>query len=639
VVVNPTAEAGMPYLTLGLQDAVTASYPPESNSIEISLMNAIVVVYLAGVLFMLGRIFTQLVFLQKLKRHALVEEREHSRIYFHTGSISHFSLFNRVFLNRHLIHEQNEDLKSILAHERVHIRQWHSIDMLVAELTSVILWFNPLVWIYRSMIQEVHEYIADSEVVNTTRNMAEYQALLVNQALGVPVFSITNKFNQVQLKKRINMLHKIKTSGIAHLKALTIIPLVLGVLVLSAWGNPSKKNMEQRIKITGKVIASETGKPLSGAVVIIQNTTEGTVTDVQGEFVIESPEKASLVFTFVGYTSQIIAASAKSPLLIKMERSVVALEGSQVNSEVTDVPVEKQPLNQSEKNVVYVVDGVVTDASEIRTLAPERILSVDVLKGENALKAYGEKGRNGVIQIVTIQQDPQKEGSSENPDSIKNAGEVYQVVEQMPEFAGGIEKFREFISASLVYPKEAVSARMEGKVFVSFTVDEQGFIKDIKVVRGVSPVLDAEAIRAVGTSPRWKPGVQKGKTLSVNFTMPVMFSLPARSEGKDAKPLSIAEEMPVFNGKDLSEFGNWVAGQLKYPAEAKDKKIQGKVFVSFVVNAEGYVENAKVVRGASPLLDAEALRVIRSSPVWNPGKNSNKPVPVEMTMPVNFSLK
>lgn len=100
----------------------------------------------------------------------------------------------------------------------------------------------------------------------------------------------------------------------------------------------------------------------------------------------------------------------------------------------------------------------------------------------------------------------------------------------------------------------------------------------------------------------------------------------------------IVEEMPKFQGVDIESFRTWIGGNLEYPREAARKGINGVVFIQFIVNSEGKVENVKVVRGVDPLLDAEAVRVIGSSPFWEPGKQRGREVSVAFTFPVVFAL-
>lgn len=101
----------------------------------------------------------------------------------------------------------------------------------------------------------------------------------------------------------------------------------------------------------------------------------------------------------------------------------------------------------------------------------------------------------------------------------------------------------------------------------------------------------------------------------------------------------IVEDMPTFQGKDNSAFRDWIHQNMKYPQIAAENGIQGRVFVQFVVNANGKVSDVVVVRGVDPSLDNEAIRVIMSSPLWAPGKQRGKPVRVRFTFPINFVLQ
>ena len=101
----------------------------------------------------------------------------------------------------------------------------------------------------------------------------------------------------------------------------------------------------------------------------------------------------------------------------------------------------------------------------------------------------------------------------------------------------------------------------------------------------------------------------------------------------------IVEDMPSFQGKGVDAFRQWVAQRLKYPEIAAENGISGKVFIQFVVEPNGVVDNVKVIRGVDPALDAEAVRVVKSSPKWKPGKQRGKAVRVAYTIPIVFVLQ
>ena len=101
----------------------------------------------------------------------------------------------------------------------------------------------------------------------------------------------------------------------------------------------------------------------------------------------------------------------------------------------------------------------------------------------------------------------------------------------------------------------------------------------------------------------------------------------------------VVEENATFMGGDLETFRAWILEHLKYPESAAEKGIEGKVILSFVVNQTGGVENIRILRGVDLTLDKEAIRVVNSSPKWNPGKQGGKPVNQQFTIPIAFKLQ
>ena len=108
---------------------------------------------------------------------------------------------------------------------------------------------------------------------------------------------------------------------------------------------------------------------------------------------------------------------------------------------------------------------------------------------------------------------------------------------------------------------------------------------------------------------------------------------------EEAIPFQLVEEKPKFNGGDANEFSKWVNSRLVYPEIAKENNVSGRVTLQFTVNADGSVSNVKVLRGVDPSLDAEAVRVVSSSPKWTPGRQRDRAVKVTYTFPVVFQLR
>ena len=109
-------------------------------------------------------------------------------------------------------------------------------------------------------------------------------------------------------------------------------------------------------------------------------------------------------------------------------------------------------------------------------------------------------------------------------------------------------------------------------------------------------------------------------------------------EEEDVEIFYIVEDMPRFQGQGMEAFYKFIGENLRYPMIAQENGITGKVFVSFVVDRDGKVKNAHVVRGVDPSLDKEALRVVNASPNWTPGKQRGRSVQVSLTLPIGFSL-
>lgn len=232
---------------------------------------------------------------------------------------------------------------------------------------------------------------------------------------------------------------------------------------------------------------------------------------------------------------------------------------------------------------------------------------------------------------------------------------IFEVVEKMPEFPGGISACMKFLSDNIKYPADAIEKKIEGRVVVQYVVNQDGSISDIKITRGVSPSLDAEAIRVVQAMPKWKPGMQRGQAVRVKYTMPIMFRLQVPSKAGEATPVGVkytpikvepnangvfevVDQMPEFPG-GLRALMEYISKNVKYPQEAHDKGIQGRVMVQIVIDAEGKVTDPKIQKGVDPLLDTEAIRITNLMPRWKPGMQNGKAVPVRYTFPIMFRLQ
>ena len=215
---------------------------------------------------------------------------------------------------------------------------------------------------------------------------------------------------------------------------------------------------------------------------------------------------------------------------------------------------------------------------------------------------------------------------------------VYMAVEEMPQPIGGLGA----LASQIKIPDTAWAAGVEGKVFLDIVVDEQGDVADARVLRGLGAGLDEEALRVVRQA-KFTPGRQDGVAVKVRMTLPILFKLS--ESGEPAEPpdsLAGGAALPAF--LELDEKPVLVGGlralvrHINYPVVARRARIQGKVYVTFDVDEQGNVVNAKIARGVGGALDEEALRVIRAAK-FIPGQKDGVAVKVSLTLPIQFRLR
>ena len=216
--------------------------------------------------------------------------------------------------------------------------------------------------------------------------------------------------------------------------------------------------------------------------------------------------------------------------------------------------------------------------------------------------------------------------------------QVFTVVEKMPSFPGGDAELLKYIATNIKYPKESQDNGEQGRVICSFIVGRDGSVNNPEVLRGVTPLLNEEAVRVINTMPRWNPGMQRGKAVAVKYTVPITFRLKSPVEEAKEETLTVVDVMPQYPGGDR-ELLKFIAQSIKYPTDAQEAGVQGRVICSFVVDKRGNIVEPKIIRGIDPSLDAEALRVIGMMPRWTPGRQDGKAVRVLYTVPITFRLQ
>jgi len=244
----PTEATSTYYAAL---DMVTINATRIENTFtqNLTLMQILMVVYLTGAAIFTVRFVIQITQLLLMVRKYGISQHEGLRIVFIDSNYSPFSFFNLIFINRKQINLEN--IKEIITHEQVHIRQNHSVDLILIELMTILQWFNPFVWFYRVSLKSIHEFLADEGVLLKGYNPVDYQKLLIGQYMGIQVNDLTNNFNHSLLKKRIVMMTKSKSNFAAQLKVLLVTPVAF-LLVVAFTVSPVVKTVAQVDKQTQK---------------------------------------------------------------------------------------------------------------------------------------------------------------------------------------------------------------------------------------------------------------------------------------------------------------------------------------------------------------------------------------------------
>lgn len=222
----PVIETGTFVETLREIPEIVAANETSSG---IEFMQVVGFIYLAGLLCLLIQSLVQLFNLLKLIRSNPSEKRKKYTFVQVKDTLSPFSFFRYIIYNPGSHSE--EELQMILKHEQVHVSQWHSIDMIAAQIARIIQWVNPFSWLYKKSLEENLEFIADNETVSQVSSKKEYQLVLVKASSAVKAPALTTQFYQSFIKKRIIMLNK-NTSNRRNLWKLSF---VLPALALFLW--------------------------------------------------------------------------------------------------------------------------------------------------------------------------------------------------------------------------------------------------------------------------------------------------------------------------------------------------------------------------------------------------------------------
>lgn len=220
--------------------------------------------------------------------------------------------------------------------------------------------------------------------------------------------------------------------------------------------------------------------------------------------------------------------------------------------------------------------------------------------------------------------------------------EIFDEVEKPAVPAGGVAAYAQYLAEHQQYPTPALQAGRQGTVPVTFIIEKTGSISHVTVAQPLDPALDAEAIRLIASAPRWTPAQHQGRAVRQRVTVPVAFQLsgntPAAAGSGGGQTITLRPETPTRPVGGTDAFFEWVRKNQRYPALARQRKVEGRVKVEFVVQSDGALTDAKVVQRLGSGLDEEALRLIRTAPKWEPARVDGKPIRQKMVLPIVFQL-
>ncbi len=473
ITTHQTVVMPMPTIDVELGSAVIEEETPSVPFWQLALP----ILYIIGMVATLANTLWSMFRIISLIKHSEQHPQDDGTTICVTGNaaLAPFSWMHYIVMNRSDYETRDA---AILTHERGHIRLHHSWDLILVDLLTALQWFNPAMWMLRSDLRAIHEYEADGAVLSQGINARQYQYLLITKAGGIGGYSLANGITHSALKNRINMMLHTKSPRRSLLKLLALLPIVGVTLALNA----------------------------------------ETVTDVvynndepQKQVPVKKGRKASTIKAGNGTVLQVVEQIAKSDDQQASDVELITIKGK-----VFDVD-DKSPIVGAVVKVAGSTKGAVTDK--------EGNFSLEVSVGDRIEVMYVGYDTYSVSISKAYAKDRKYMIALNKEGTERISGDVFDVVETMPQFPGGPQELFGFLSKNIRYPKDAMEANIQGRVIVTFVVGKDGSINDARVVKSVNPSLDAEALRVINAMPNWTPGTQSGKAVNVKYTVPITFRL------------------------------------------------------------------------------------------------------------------
>ena len=396
----------------------------QSNTVTIKTILSIIYIIVSFIL--LVRLILQYLSLNKILKSGISKSENKYKLIETSSNIAPFSFFNTIVVNPKNFNEK--ELEQVITHEKTHARQLHAIDVLISNLLTIILWFNPFSWLYKKEIIQNLEFIADRQAKTKSKSLKSYQKLLLKTSLSQNQLSISNNFYQSLIKKRIIMLQKSKSKNVNLLKLTFVIPLT--TLFLMSFNTKEvyiAKNETNLNKIEQSDLSIITSKSTDKDLKSIKKDLEkqGDGLEIQFSEIERDSNKEIKKITINAKFKKseefkhVISINSKNrpinDIALKVENNELVFASKQekfYQKYTTEGWVFENTNTTKTKNidedVLIIIDEKKSNKKQLEKLNPEDINSVNVLKEEKAITKYGEKGKNGVIEVFTKKENPWK---------------------------------------------------------------------------------------------------------------------------------------------------------------------------------------------------------------------------------------
>ena len=391
---------------------------------EINWSLIAIVIYFLGSIVLFTKLLFDLYSLSKVFKGKVSIPQGKFKLIDVTENIAPFSFFKFIVYNSTLY--TPTELENILEHEKVHSSQNHSVDVLLSRLFCIAFWFNPLIWLYKKAMIQNLEFIADNEAAKNSSDKKAYQLTLLKITTQENCVSITNHFYQSLIKKRIIMLNQNQSKKWNSWKYITVFPALVAFVFLFQIKVVAQEKEAPKLENNTKPESVDL-KPFK-VTKDIQNLTESKEIIINGKK--STQEEVDQLKPYEIEKIDVSTISGKKTILVttkntnnknSTDKIIVKATENTTLAQLDDNKKIRSVLKQDlENEPLIILNGHKTVPSfRIDDIEKDQIEAINVIKDKTAVEKYGEDGKNGVIEILTIKGTYMSKGSSDN--SIKNA--------------------------------------------------------------------------------------------------------------------------------------------------------------------------------------------------------------------------